>query len=137
APSPLPDDNTIGMYLIDGTRLLDRALVGPPDLAVAAARGQPVVKAWTGAAATTTQALAWPRTGMLTATGAPIAPTDVPQGVKDSVSEIVLASLPKTAGSAGTDLSATNAVAAAGLKSVTAGSVSVSFKDNVSAASFG
>jgi Putative DnaT-like ssDNA binding protein len=105
-------------YVIQATRLLDNALA-PPDLAIAYARGLTVAFGWTGAAATVAQALAWPRTGMFTRTGAP--------DLKHAVSEIAYALL-------ATDLTETDTIAALGITSVKAGSVAVTFKAAVDGA---
>ncbi len=79
---------------------------------------------WTGAPATTTQRLAWPRTGMYDQNGNAIPSNVLPQDLKDAVSEL--------AGHLGTtDLTLDNSVIVQGLKSMSAGSVSLSFKDMI------
>lgn len=80
---------------------------------------------WTGLPATTTQKLAWPRTGMFDANGNAIPSNIIPQALKDMQSELagqlILA-----------DTTLDNAVSVGGITSVRAGSVSVSFKDMIS-----
>jgi hypothetical protein len=123
-----PTPGTEPALLINATRLLDTALRSP-DLALAEARGQEIAFGWTGEPTTPdVQALAWPRIGMFTANGVLIDPTVIPQGVKDSVSEIALVS------ASGKDLTATNDVAVQGISSVKAGSVQVNFHDPVEGA---
>lgn len=78
---------------------------------------------WTGFPATSTQRLAWPRTGMYDRNGNPIDPTIVPQDLKDAVAEL--------AGQlARQDSTIDNDVAVQGISSVRAGSVSVSFNNS-------
>lgn len=77
---------------------------------------------WTGAPASTTQRLAWPRTGMYDRNGNAILSTVIPVELKEAQSEL--------AGQlAIADLTLDNTVSIGGIKSVSAGSVSVSFKD--------
>jgi hypothetical protein len=79
---------------------------------------------WTGAPASTTQKLPWPRTGMYDANGNAIASTVIPDDLKDAESEL--------AGFLGTgDSTLDNAVIVQGLTSIKAGSVSLSFKDMI------
>ena len=81
---------------------------------------------WTGAPATTSQNLPWPRTGMFDANGNPIPVDEIPDELKEATAEL--------AGQlVAADTTLDNAASAAGLKSVTAGSVSVSFKDMIEA----
>jgi hypothetical protein len=81
-------------------------------------------RAWTGAPATTTQRLAWPRTGMYDANGNAISSSVIPQDLKDALAEL--------AGALGTsDSTVDNDVAVQGLTSVKAGSVSLTFKDMI------
>lgn len=80
--------------------------------------------AWTGAPTTTTQSLAWPRTGMLDRNGNPIAPTIIPLDLKNAVAELA-GQLAKS------DRLIDNETAAQGISSVRAGSVSVSFKADI------
>jgi hypothetical protein len=81
-------------------------------------------RAWTGSPATTTQKLAWPRTGMYDANGNAIPDTDIPSDLKDAVAEL--------AGALGTsDTTVDNDVIVQGITSIKAGSVSLSFKDMI------
>lgn len=77
---------------------------------------------WTGAAATSTQAMAWPRTGMFDKNGYAIASTVIPRDLKNAQAELagqlIIA-----------DTTLDNAASVQGVKSVRAGSVSVSFSD--------
>jgi hypothetical protein len=116
----LPADAVIAGLLIQGTSILDNTLVSPPDLTLAYLRGLKSAYAWTGLPASATQALAWPRLGQLTRNGLPMDPTLVPQGVKDSVSEIVIGLLTL-------DLTATDDVGKQEINTVKAGSVMVGF----------
>jgi hypothetical protein len=79
-------------------------------------------RTWTGAPATTTQKLAWPRTGMFDANGNAIPSNVIPQDLKDAESEM--------AGQLGTsDRTLDNDVIVQGLTSVRAGSVALTFKE--------
>lgn len=80
--------------------------------------------AWTGTPATTTQRLAWPRIGMFDRNGNPILSTVIPLDLKNAVAELA-GQLAKS------DRLIDNDVAAQGISSVRAGSVSVSFKNDV------
>lgn len=77
---------------------------------------------WTGAPATETQALAWPRTGMTNRNGFPIASTVIPTELKQAVTELAIQL-------AVSDRTIDNDNAVKGITSVKAGSVSVSFAD--------
>jgi hypothetical protein len=82
-----------------------------------------VARQWTGLPATTTQALAWPRVGMLDRLGRAIPSNVIPQELKDAESEL--------AGQLGkADRTLDNDVAVQGITSVKAGSVAVTFKDS-------
>lgn len=85
-----------------------------------------VRRQWTGAVATTTQKLPWPRTGMYDANGNEIASNVVPDALKDATAELAGQLLIS-------DTTLDNAASAQGISSVRAGSVSVSFKDMVEA----
>ena len=75
---------------------------------------------WTGVPTLSTQALAWPRTGMFNRNGFPIDPMAIPQDLKNAVAEL--------AGSLGTaDRLVDNDIAIQGITSVKAGSVALSF----------
>lgn len=79
---------------------------------------------WTGSPTTTTQRLAWPRTGMYDANGNAIPSDVIPQALKDAQSEL--------AGQLGeTDTTLDNAVSVGGITSIKAGSVSLTFKDMI------
>jgi hypothetical protein len=83
-----------------------------------------VARRWTGLPASATQRLSWPRIGMFDNNGNPI-PTDViPQELKDAESEFA-GQLLKS------DRTLDNDVITGGITSVRAGSVSVSFKDQI------
>lgn len=81
---------------------------------------------WTGAIATATQSLPWPRIGMFDRYGNAIASNVVPQDLKEATAEFA-AHLAKG------DRSFDSDAVVQGLKSVSAGSVSVSFKDQFDA----
>ncbi len=81
-------------------------------------------RTWTGAPATTTQSLPWPRTGMFDANGNAILSTVIPQALKDATAELAGQLIVA-------DTTLDNAVAVGGIKSVKAGSVAVSFKDMI------
>lgn len=119
------DDQSV--LLIMATRLLD-ALARPFKTLVPAQGGVPayyrVRRQWTGAPATTTQRLAWPRTGMYDRNGNAIPSNVIPEDLKEAVSEF--------AGQLGLgDRSLDNDVVTQGVTSVRAGSVSVTFKENI------
>lgn len=115
--------------LISATRVIDslatgrRRLMRPPN-------DEPyyvVGRQWTGSPATTTQVLAWPRIGMKNRNGNDIAANAIPQELKDATAE--LAGQLQSA-----DRTLDNAVSTQGIRSVSAGSVSVSFKDDIAPA---
>lgn len=81
-------------------------------------------RAWTGAVATSTQSLAWGRTGMYDELGRVIALDSIPQRLKDATSE--LAGQLQNA-----DTTLDNQVIAQGVTSVKAGSVSLTFKEMI------
>jgi hypothetical protein len=111
-------------YLLTATRILD-ALAQPFKTFMP---GTPpyyrVRRQWTGAPATATQRLAWPRTGMYDANGNAIASTVIPQALKDAESEFAGQLLRG-------DRTLDNDVIMQGLTSVKAGSVSLSFKESI------
>ncbi len=84
-----------------------------------------IMRQWAGAAATTTQRLAWPRTGVVDRNGNVISSATIPLDLKYAVAEFAgqLASLG--------DRTLDNDVSVQGLKSVAAGSVSLSFKETI------
>lgn len=115
------------ILLVMGTRVLD-ALAQPFKTFFPASGGTGayyrVRRQWTGAPATTTQRLAWPRTGMLDANGNAIASNVIPQALKDALAEL--------AGQlGGQDRTLDNDVIIQGLTSVKAGSVSLAFKQEI------
>ena len=80
--------------------------------------------AWTGAPATTTQRMAWPRTGMYDRNSNAIADNVIPLDLKHAQAELAGQLLIA-------DTTLDNSVSVSGIKSVSAGSVSVSFKDMI------
>jgi hypothetical protein len=79
---------------------------------------------WTGTATTTTQRLPWPRTGMYDRNGNEIGVMIIPQDLKEATAELA-AHLAKE------DRTLDKDQMLQGLRSVSAGSVSVSFKDDL------
>lgn len=75
---------------------------------------------WRGSPATETQALSWPRTGMVNTVGTPVADNEVPQRVKDWQFEIALTF-------AVADRTTENAATALGLVGLKAGPVDLKF----------
>ena len=83
-----------------------------------------VARQWAGAPATSTQRLAWPRTGMVDRNGNAISPSTIPLDLKYAVAEF--------AGQlVAADRTLDNDVSVQGLKSVKAGSVSLDFKETI------
>ncbi len=79
---------------------------------------------WTGAPATSTQRLPWPRTGMFDGNGNAIGVTVVPEDLKFATAEL--------AGYlGGTDSTLDNDVIAQGITSIKAGSVALTFKQMI------
>jgi hypothetical protein len=76
---------------------------------------------WTGAAVSPTQALGWPRLGMLSRNGFPVAADAIPRELKDAVSEFARQLAQE-------DRQADNDIIRQGITSVKAGSVSVGFQ---------
>jgi hypothetical protein len=115
------------VLLIMATRVLN-AVLRPAKTLVLAQGGNPAFyrtrRTWTGAPASSTQRLAWPRTGMYDANGNAIPSNVIPQDLKDAESEL--------AGQLGTsDRTLDNDVIVQGLTSVRAGSVALTFKDMI------
>jgi hypothetical protein len=79
---------------------------------------------WTGVPASATQALAWPRAGMYDAGGNLIASDVIPQALKNAVAELAMQLLAE-------DRTLDNDVSAKGIRSISAGPVSLSFKDSI------
>lgn len=90
--------------LIMATRLLDGLVI------------------WTGAAASATQSLCWPRSGMLSRNGFAIPNDEIPTELKEACAEYARQLTVK-------DFSADDDVIVSGIQSLRAGSVSLSFKD--------
>ncbi len=111
--------------IIQATRTLDAQLQPFKTLFVDTGRVYYRVRPqWTGAASTSTQRLAWPRTGMFDMNGFAIDPTIIPQDLKNVIAEF--------AGQLGmADRTLDNDVIVQGIKSVRAGSVAVSFGNNI------
>lgn len=83
-----------------------------------------VSRAWTGEIATSTQSLAWGRTGMYDRLGRLIPPNVIPQELKDATAEL--------AGQLGnTDRTLDNDISVQGITSIKAGSVALTFKDMI------
>jgi len=117
------DDQNV--LLIMATRTLDRLLTPYKTLFTMNGRNYYRVRPqWTGAAATQTQRLAWPRTGMFDANGFAIASNVIPEDLKFATAEF--------AGQLGNaDRTLDNDVIVQGLKSVKAGSVALTFGDGI------
>ncbi len=112
-------------YLITAARLIDRCM--SPVKTLVTMGGLPyyrVSRQWTGTPASVTQRLAWPRVGMFDANGNAIASTVIPQDLKDAESEFAGQLLKG-------DRSLDNDVIVQGLTSVRAGSVALTFKDQI------
>lgn len=93
---------------------------------IMATRMMDAKQCFTGAAASSTQSLQWPRTSMLSATGYALASDVLPPQLKDAICEIAIAMLVS-------DILADNDVAVQGITSISAGPVSLSFKDTIEA----
>lgn len=120
------DADSQEVLLVMATRVLN-ALAQPFKVFVAGSNGvghYRIRRQWTGAPATTTQRLAWPRTGMFDMNGNAIPPNVIPQDLKDATAELA-GQLAKE------DRTLDNDVVTQGITSVRAGSVSVSFKDGI------
>lgn len=111
--------------LITATRTLDMMAFAHRRLVVGKS-GQYIIvsRTWTGTPATVTQRLAWPRIGMFDQNGNAIDATVIPQALKDAESELAGQLLI-------TDTLLDNATIVGGITSVRAGSVSVTFKDDL------
>jgi hypothetical protein len=79
---------------------------------------------WTGAPATTTQRMTWPRTGMYDRNGNAIASNVLPKELKEAQSELAGQLIMS-------DTTLDNSVVVSGLTSVKAGSVALTFKDMI------
>lgn len=112
--------------LIHATRTLEAQFSGAKRL-VPCSNGESYYvtgRKWTGAPATTTQKLSWPRTGMFDRNGNPIPSDVIPIELKEAESEF--------AGQMNNgDTTLNNAAQQAGLVSLRAGSVSLGWKDSI------
>lgn len=122
---PWEDAENPEAALIMAARVLD-AFVQPLQVYVNDARDPHYMtrRQWTGAPTTTTQRLAWPRIGMFTRNGHPIPDNQIPQELKEAQAELAGQLIMS-------DTTLDNDVRVGGIKSVSAGSVSVSFKDMI------
>jgi hypothetical protein len=98
------DTNDRAAALISATELLDATLT------------------WTGAAASPSQALAWPRTGMANRNGLAIASNVIPNELKRATAEFAKQLLES-------NRLADNAIARQGIESLTAGPVELNFRE--------
>jgi hypothetical protein len=114
--------------LIMATRLIDAHYSNaiPATLGGIAAEGATLLWGWSGAPASSTQALCWPRTGMFNRNGFAISSSIIPQELKDATAEFAWQLL-------GTDRTLDSDVESQGITQVTAGPITVKFKDDVSA----
>ncbi len=110
--------------LVMATRTLNALLSGHRRLVVGTEYPYYIVSpAWTGAPATTTQSLPWPRIGMYDTNGNAIAEDVIPLDLKNATAE--LARLLKSG-----DRTVDNDVTTQGITAVKAGSVEVKFRDS-------
>jgi hypothetical protein len=79
---------------------------------------------WTGAPATATQRMTWPRTGMFDRNGNPIAEDAIPLDLKNAQAELAGQLLM-------TDTTLDNSVSVGGITNIKAGSVSLSFNEMI------
>lgn len=125
APWEDNDEETQKRFLIMATRILDASFRGQKQMMSAGGLDKSfyvVRRTWTGLPATATQRLAWPRIGMLDQNGNAILTTVNPTDLKDACCEL--------AGQLSIeDRTLDNDVSVQGIKSVSAGPVSVSFRD--------
>ena len=123
--TPWDDNDNKEASLIMATRLLDAFFRGSRVLAPAygsIAAFYRIGPTWNGTPTSTTQRLAWPRSGLLTQNGAALDSTTIPQEIKDATCELAGQLAVK-------DTTLDNAAAALGITDVKAGPVSVSFRD--------
>lgn len=123
------DDDTLSKGLIAGTRAIDQLLTRAKRLEVIKSSNNMVKfytirPYWTGSPTTSTQALAWPRTGMLDRNGNPIADNVIPDDLKEATFEMAIVSITS-------DINAENSVIVQGITDIKAGPVSLSFKDYI------
>jgi hypothetical protein len=111
--------------VITATSMID-ALFTPTRKLIRSANGKDsyyiLRPVWLGSPATTTQALAWPRTGMHNQNGGDIPSDVIPQGLKTAVAELA-GQLSKS------DRFLDNSTLVQGISSLRAGSVSLTFKN--------
>ena len=127
AHTPVAEWDTVddqGALLVMATRIISAFFSGRRTLVHGKDPSTRVFPAWTGLPATTTQRLPWPRSGMYDMNGNAIATDVVPEDLKIATTELALA-LAKE------DTTGDNDAAAGGISSVKAGSVSVSFKNDM------
>lgn len=111
--------------LIMATRVLDSLAIAKRTLRINGTdRYYFTNPAWTGTPATTTQRLTWPRIGMFDRNGNAIASNVIPLDLKQAQSELAGQLIMS-------DTTLDNSVSVSGLRSVSAGSVSLSFKDMI------
>jgi len=125
-PNEVADALDDGPTLVMATRMME-ALYSPSRHLIRPATGSPYYimrPTWTGAVATATQRLLWPRIGMFTRTGVAIGATIIPQELKEATAELAR-QLKKG------DRTLDNDVAVQGITAVRAGSVSVNFKNEI------
>jgi len=126
-PPWAPTGDASERLLITATRTLNNMFRGGRTLVKKGTDSYYIInRKWKGQRATTTQRLDFPRIGLVDADGNAVPSDSVPQEIKDATSEL--------AGQLGAgDRTLDSDVVVQGIKSVSAGSVSVSFKDDVSA----
>lgn len=112
------------VYLLTSTRVLDAMAQPFKTFMPGPVPYYRVRRQWTGAPASSTQRLAWPRIGMFDANGNAIPSNVIPQALKDAESELA-GQLKKG------DRTLDNDVIVQGLTSVKAGSVSLAFKESI------
>lgn len=115
------------VLLAMATRTLDMILSGHRRLSRGSSGSYYITSPkWTGAPASATQRLAWPRTGMFDRNGNAIPSNVIPQDLKNAESEL--------AGQLGNaDRTLDNDVIVQGITSIKAGSVALTFKDMIEA----
>ena len=114
--------------LIMATRVLDMMLT-PLKYLIRESSGKQYFitrPTWTGTPATLIQHLSWPRAGMFDRNGATIAATAIPQDLKDATAELAFQLL-------SVDRTLDSDIAVQGITSLKAGSVALSFKDQIEA----
>jgi DnaT-like ssDNA binding protein len=116
-----PADKTIA--LIMATRVISASL-SPYRYYVSDGNFYRTRSTWTGVPSTSTQALPWPRIGMQNRNGVDIPDDEIPVELKQATSELALVLL-------STDVTADNPVITGGITDLTAGPVSLSFKDYI------